>query len=310
MSKMLFDMLSKMVQIRTTEELIAEDFINSKIFSFLHLSIGQEGSAVGVGFASKEQDILFGNHRSHGHYLARGGNYEKMIREIYGDSGGCCLGFGGSMHMLDRSVGFVGSTPILGSVAPIGVGLAYSQKIKENDGVAIVYIGDGAAEEGAFYESLNLGGQMRCPLIYILEDNRYCVNSSHKDRKAPGYNIKTIIEGLGAIYERVDGQHVWEVFESTSKIREQVINEERPAVIHTDVLRFYGHSGPVKEGNTPYRQGDDPKYREENDCIKNLKQHMQEIGIENRLIEDVEINTKKTTTSKFIQIRKTFEVRI
>ena len=121
---------------------------------------------------------------------------------------------------LDRSVGFVGSTPILGSVAPLGVGLAFSQKVKGTDGIAIVFIGDGAAEEGAFYESLNLAGLMRCPIVYVLEDNRYCVNSPHKDRKAPDYNIKTIIEGLGSIYKRVNGLHVWEVFESAEKIRE------------------------------------------------------------------------------------------
>ena len=309
MSQLLFDMLNKMVQIRTVEERIAEDFIASKIFSFIHLSIGQEGSAVGVEFAINSQDMVFGNHRSHGHFLAKGGNFERMIREIYGDMGGCCHGYGGSMHMLDRSVGFVGSTPILGSVAPIAVGLAFSQKYKKSDAVTVVYIGDGAAEEGVFYESLNLAGLYRCPLIFALEDNRYCVNSPHKDRKAPGYTIKTIIEGLGAIYKRVDGQRVWEVYETTREIREKVIKEERPAVIHIDLLRNYGHSGPLKEGDAPYRVGDDLKYRDNNCCIKNLKQHMQEKGVEPSMIEDTERSMKEKTISEFMKIRKTFEVR-
>ena len=260
MTQLLSDMLKKMVQIRTTEEMIAEDFITSKIFSFLHLSIGQEGSAVGVGLASQKQDMLWGNHRSHGHYLARGGDLEKMIREIYGDAGGCCQGFGGSMHMLDRSVGFVGSTPILGSVAPLGVGLAFSQKVKETNGIAIAFIGDGAAEEGAFYESLNLAGLLRCPIMYVLEDNRYCVNSAHKDRKAKDYNIKAIIEGLGSIYKRVNGLHVWEVYESTKEIRDIILKENKPGVLHIDVLRHYGHSGPMKETDAPYRVGDDVQF--------------------------------------------------
>lgn len=309
MSELFFGMLKKMVQIRTVEEKIAEDFVGSKIFSFLHLSVGQEGSAVGVGFATKSQDILFGNHRSHGHYLARGGDFERMIREIYGDAGGACRGYGGSMHMLDRSVGFVGSTPILGSVAPIGVGLAFSQKFKGNDAVAVVFLGDGAAEEGAFYESINLAGLMRCPLIFALEDNRYAVNSSHKDRKAPGYEIKKVVEGLGALYRRVNGQRVWEVFETATKTREEVITEGRPAVLHIDVLRSFGHSGPVKEKSAPYRQGDDPSYRERNDCIMNLKHRMEQMGIDRELIEDTENQAKNETETNFMLIRKSFEVR-
>jgi TPP-dependent pyruvate/acetoin dehydrogenase alpha subunit len=303
------DMLSKLVEIRTVEELIAGDFIASKIFSFLHLSIGQEGSAVGSVFALGKEDSVFGNHRSHGHYLARGGDFERMIREVYGDPGGCCGGYGGSMHMLDRSVGFVGSTPILGSVAPIGVGLAFAQKIAGSDRVAVVFIGDGAAEEGAFYESLNLAGVMRCPLIFVLEDNRYAVNTPHAARKAPDYSLRTTVEGLGAIYERVDGQRVWEVFEQTQAVRRAVLERGRPAVIHVDILRNYGHSGPMKEGDVPYRLGDDPKYREENCCIRNLKQHLANAGIDQTTIDDTERNAREATTRRFTEIRKTIEVR-
>lgn len=309
MSELYFAMLYKMVQIRTVEGLIADDFIASRIFSFVHLSVGQEGAAVGVLSGLAGQDIVFGNHRSHAHYLARGGNLERMIREVYGDPGGCCRGYGGSMHMLDRSVGFVGTTPILGSVAPIGVGLAFSQKIKQNGGVAVVFIGDGAAEEGAFYESLNLAGLMRCPLIFALEDNRYAVNSRHADRKAAGYSLKSVVEGLGAIYERVDGQRVWDVYETTQAIRKKVLEGGSPAVIHIDTLRHYGHSGPLKEGDAPYRVGDNPKYREDNCCIKNLKCHMHRKGIDQGAIDEAENSMKEVTTRQFLAIRRLLEVR-
>lgn len=309
MNQLLIEMLGKMVQIRTVEELIGDDFIVSKIFSFLHLSVGQEGSAVGVGVATEKEDLLFGNHRSHGHYLGRGGDLEKMIREVYGDIGGCCGGYGGSMHMLDRSKGFAGSTPILGSAAPIGVGLSFSQKIKGNKGVAVVFIGDGAAEEGAFYESINLAGLFQCPLIFILEDNRYCVNSPHKDRKASKYKIQSVIEGLGASYHQVDGQKVWMVYDKTREVRKQVLDEKRPAVIHVDVLRVFGHSGPLKEGEASYRHGDDLKYLTENDCIKNLREHMFSQGISMDIINEIESKSIAETKEKFLKIRKTIEVR-
>jgi pyruvate dehydrogenase E1 component alpha subunit len=307
--ELLFEMLKAMLMIRTIEERMAEDFIATKTFSMVHFPIGEEGSAVGVAFARDKKDILFGNHRSHGHYLALGGNLEKMVHEVYGNTEGCCGGYGGSMHLLDRSVGFVGTTSILGSVAPIGVGLAFSQKNMESGGVAFVFIGDGSAEEGAFYEAVNLAGLMRCPLIFILEDNRYCVNSPHKDRKSPDYNIKSVINGLGALYERVSGQRVWDVFEVVKKMREIVIKNNCPAVIHIDLLRNYGHSSPLKEPDMPYRVGDDMEYRKNNCCIENLKRYMMELGVNKERVESYERDVIGDAVNNFMEIRKKFEVR-
>jgi acetoin:2,6-dichlorophenolindophenol oxidoreductase subunit alpha len=304
------EMLRKMVTIRTIEERIAKDFLASKIFSFLHLSIGQEGAAVGVCLASKVSDVVFGNHRSHGHYIARGGNIEKMIREVYGEVGGCCRGYGGSMHMLDRSVGFVGSTPILGSVAPIGVGLGYAQNIAGTGGVAFVFIGDGAAEEGAFYESVNLAGVLKSPVIFVIEDNGYCVNSSHDARKAPGYAIGSIVEGLGASYRRVDGQRVWDVHQATVEVREVSERMRRPAVLHVDVVRgCYGHSGPLKETEPQYRASEPEERRNRSCCIANLKEYLLDRGVNSTEIENIACEAEMNAINLFDSIRGTFEVR-
>jgi len=211
--------------------------------------------------------------------------------------------------MLDRSVGFVGSTPILGSVAPIGVGLAYSQKSKGDDRVAIVFIGDGAAEEGAFYESLNLAGLMRCPLIFALEDNRYAVNSRHDDRKAPGYSRESIIVGLGAHFLSVDGTQVNKVLEGARAMREIVLRDKKPGVLHIETLRDWGHSGPVKEGDAPYREGDDQKYREENDCIRKFEKLLLAEGTSKGIVDKIILESKEKTTNEFWEIRRTFEVR-
>ena len=172
-----------MTKIRTTEVFIRNAFWDEKIFSFLHLSIGQEASAVGVALALSDKDIMLGNHRSHGHYLAKGGDLSKMIYEVFGDARGCCKGFGGSMHMLDRSVGFTGSSPILGSITSIAVGQSFACKQKKMDNITVVFLGDGAAEEGAFMESVNLAANKLCKIIFVIEDNKYAVNSSNLDRK-------------------------------------------------------------------------------------------------------------------------------
>jgi pyruvate dehydrogenase E1 component alpha subunit len=278
------DSYKKMLQIRVTEESIAQDFLDRKIFSFLHLCSGQEAAAVGVCAVMGVNDDVLGNHRSHGHYLAKGGNFEKMVHEIYGSEMGCCNGIGGSMHMLDRSVGFQGSTPILGSVVPLGCGVAFSKKHKKNTGITVVYVGDGAAEEGAFYETVNLAGVLGLRLLLVIEDNRYAVATSHSDRKAPQYDLKKIVEGLGGYYCRTNGQNVVEVYETTKKIKELMDSDKvNCAVLHLDVLRNFSHSGPIKDENS--RLTDHVEYRQENDPIKIAKDYLIKNGYSNNSLE-------------------------
>lgn len=218
--------LIKIIKIRRTEELIAEDYRKNNIKSFLHLAAGQEATAVGVAMATTKNDFFFGNHRSHGHYLSKGGDWKKMIYEIYGDIRGCCKGYGGSMHMLDRKAGFAGSTPILGSAVPIAAGIAAAKKFKnQNNEIVVVFIGDGAAEEGAFYETVNLAGLYKLPLLIILEDNLYSVQTGHEKRKSKKYNFQNIFRsGFGLLYEKVNGQDVFDVFKKTKKMKKNTRN--------------------------------------------------------------------------------------
>ncbi len=304
-------LLTNMVQIRAAEELIADDFLKNKIFSFLHLSIGQESAAVGVCSALEIDDLVMGNHRSHHHYLAKGGNMEKMIYEIYGDSKGCCKGFGGSMHMLDRSVGFVGSTPILGSVAPLGTGIAFSIKAAKKNNIAVVFIGDGAAEEGAFYESINLASLFKVPLLFVIEDNKYSVISSHSDRKSKDYSYANIIEGLGAIYCRMEAKDVSEVNKQTTALKAQILTQGKPAVLHLDVVRgTYGHSGPLKEKAPHYRVNDTPEFIESNDCIMYFKQKLIAEGMNVDQVETLIADSIKEVETKFFNIRNQIKIRI
>jgi TPP-dependent pyruvate/acetoin dehydrogenase alpha subunit len=292
------DKIKMMVVIRTVEEKIAAAFFDQKIFSFLHIMAGQEASPVGCLYDLSHSDLTLGNHRSHGHYLAKGGNLDELVYEVFGDIRGCCKGFGGSMHMLDRKVGFMGTTPILGSVAPLSVGYAYSLRQRSSTNVAVCFVGDGAAEEGVFSESVNLAGNKGCPLIFVIEDNGYAVNSTNAHRKSPGYIHQDHFKGLGAEYIRVNGQHVWEVSDAMQRAKGFAL-KGKPVVLHIDVLRRHGHSGPMKENTTSdYRLDFDTlEHRGKNDCIALACDYAElELGHSNDWLKElVEITSSKLT---------------
>ena len=144
-----------MLRIRHTEETIAERYSESKMRCPTHLSTGQEAVAAGVCSALRKDDFVLSTHRCHAHYLAKGGDLNKMIAEIYGKATGCTSGKGGSMHLIDKSVGFEGSTSIVGNSIPVAVGLGLSIKLQKTDQVSCVFFGDATAEEGVFFESIN-----------------------------------------------------------------------------------------------------------------------------------------------------------
>jgi len=255
--KTLLIAIEKIINIRNIEEKIAEKFNINKIFSFLHLSIGQEACAVGVALASKKNDLFLGNHRSHAHYLAKNGNVEKMMMEIFGDKRGCCKGYGGSMHMLDKSVNFMGSIPILGSSVSIASGMAMAEKLNKTKNIVVVFVGDGSAEEGSFYETINMAGLYHLPLLIVLEDNRYAVESSHDKRKVKNYNFAKIFkEGMQSEYRRVDGQNFVEVFKAAQLLRKNILLKRKVGILHLDCIRFSKHSGPtvsINDQKSTYR---------------------------------------------------------
>lgn len=298
-----------MVRIRTSETFIRDTFWNEKIFSFLHLSIGQEASAVGVASALDATDLMLGNHRSHGHYLAKGGDLPKMIYEVFGDKRGCCKGFGGSMHMLDRSVGFNGSTPILGSIPSLALGQAFACQQSGIDNVTTVFLGDGAAEEGSFMESINLAANKKCQIIFVIEDNKYSVNSSMLDRKSMHYSHKSLFEGLGAVYLRETGQDVKKVH-ATAVQAVLAAKKGRPVVLHLDTIRRHAHSGPILEPKTEdYRVDDTVEQREENDCIKAAIRSAVDEGYSPADIQSWVDNEQALTLSIITEVKNTIEVR-
>lgn len=310
-TQFLKSMLSKVIQIRTFEEMVAEDYKKNNIKSFLHLSVGQEATAVGVATALKKQDFFFGNHRSHGHYLAKGGNWRKMLYEIYGDKRGCCKGYGGSMHMLDKKVGFQGSTPILGSAAPIAAGIAAAKKFEKKKELSVVFIGDGAAEEGAFYETVNLANLYKLPLLIVLEDNLYSVETPHSQRKSKFYNYKNLfLRGFGAIYEKVDGQDALKVFESTLKIKKNILKTNRIGIIHSKLRRKFAHSGVEVDLNKKYRVNDGLRIHKIKDPINILSNYLKKNNLKSIDINNFISSRINFYKMQFLNLRKNIKLNL
>ena len=160
-------LLQKLLFIRRIEERIADEYAKQNMRCPTHLSIGQELPAVAMCNALTHNDFAVSTHRGHAHYLAKGGNPTAFIAELYGKKTGCSGGYGGSMHLVDENVGFMGSTAIVGNTIPVAVGVALSQKIRNSESICCVFFGDGAVEEGVFYEAANFAALKKLPILLL-----------------------------------------------------------------------------------------------------------------------------------------------
>jgi pyruvate dehydrogenase E1 component alpha subunit len=191
-----------------------------------------------------------------------------MVCEILGKAEGCAGGKGGSMHMIDRSQGFMGSSPILGSITSIAAGLSFAQKHVQGNNVTVAYIGDGASEEGGFYETLNLAALFKLPLMIVVENNLYSVNSKLLDRRSPDHSSENIVRGFGVAYAKANGNDYNDVY-AKSKYLLAGVREGHPAVLECEVFRHMAHSSPLFDDSQGYRELDLPEVRLDTDCLKN-----------------------------------------
>ncbi|HVR17912.1 MAG TPA: thiamine pyrophosphate-dependent dehydrogenase E1 component subunit alpha, partial [Candidatus Limnocylindrales bacterium] len=173
-------------RIRRVEEEIAAVYPTDKIKSPVHLSIGQEAVSVGVCEALDRDDVVFGTYRSHALYLAKGGDLQKMIAELYGKLDGCAKGKGGSMHLIDVAARVMGASAVVGTTIPQAVGFAYALKLQRKDSVVVSVFGDGAVDEGVFHESLNFAALKSLPIIFVCENNLYAIHTHQLQRQKLG----------------------------------------------------------------------------------------------------------------------------
>ncbi|MEX1027274.1 MAG: thiamine pyrophosphate-dependent dehydrogenase E1 component subunit alpha [Candidatus Paceibacterota bacterium] len=232
-----------MIMIRLFEERVADLVEEDRIPTPCHFCIGQEAAAVGVCESLQREDTVWGAHRSHGHYLAKGGDLKKLMAEIFCRATGCSGGRGGSMHVIDQSVGVMGTVPIVAATIPIAVGAALAAKLRGGNEVAVSFFGDGATEEGHFHESLNFAGINNLPVIFVCENNLYSSHMGIFQRRRKD-NIIESATTHGITGHRVDGNDVQTVRKVTTEVVAEARRGDGPALLELRTFRWRGHVGP------------------------------------------------------------------
>ena len=242
----------EMFRIRKTQLCIESLYHLDEMKTPVHLCIGQEAIPVGVCANLDRGDYISSSHRSHGHYLAKGGDLKGLIAELYCRETGCSRGRGGSMHVVDTSVGHMGSSSIVGGGIPIGTGLALAVRMKKQNRVSVVFLGDGAADEGVLYESINFAILKRLPVIYIFENNQFSVCSRVSARQS-GEIIFHATPPEHMFTKTVDGNAVLEVYEAASEAASRARNGQGPSFIECKTYRMRGHAGAGSDAGLGYR---------------------------------------------------------
>ena len=261
------------------EEKIAELYPEQEMRCPVHLCIGQEAIAAGVCANLSGDDYVFSNHRSHGHYLAKGGNLKAMMAELYGKATGCSHGKGGSMHLVDLSAGFLGATPIIGSTIPIAVGAAFGSVVRSESRVTVIFFGDAAVEEGVFHESLNFAALKRLPVVFVCENNLYSVYSPLSVRQPEGREVFSLAKGHGMASFQGNGNDAVEVYQ----LAEQAVGKARqgggPTFLEFKTYRWREHCGPNYDNDLGYRTESEFQEWQQRCPVERLKERLLGEGI-------------------------------
>jgi acetoin:2,6-dichlorophenolindophenol oxidoreductase subunit alpha len=293
-----------MLRIRLAEESLVDPIIRGEIRTPVHLYSGEEAIAAGVCSLLNREDYIYGNHRSHGHYIAKGGDLGKMIAEIYGKETGCSRGRGGSMHLIDPDNGIMGIVPIVAGTISLALGTALASKIRDDKRVTVTFFGDGATGEGVLYESLNFAALKKLPIIFACENNLYSTHLPISEIRV-NENISETAIPFGIKSIRIEGNNVLDVYESAKMAIEQCRKGEGPVFIEFLTYRFRGHVGP--DDNI---QGSHTDIRPKDEIEKWLKKdpiiHLNKIMLEEKICSEAEIATIHDEVQKEVETATQF----
>jgi len=271
--------LRQMIRIRVFEQSSLKYYQIGKMGGFLHLYSGQESVAVGQVSLLGEHDHIITAYRDHGHALAVGMTMEECMAELFGKSTGCSKGKGGSMHFFAPDKNYWGGHGIVGGQTPLGAGIAFALKYKGLQGCCLCYLGDGAVNQGAFHESLNLAALWELPVIYVIENNGYSMGTSQKRSSAYKSCLAERAEAYNMDWDVINGEDLYEVRAKTQIAIDRAHREHRPTLLEVFTYRYYGHS--VADANTKkYRSAEEiDKYKNEHDPITLWQKHCIEENI-------------------------------
>lgn len=252
-----YKLFAHMYRIRAVEEEIAKRYPQGDMRCPVHLSIGQESIPAIFAENVNISDFAVSTHRGHAHYLAKGGNLNAMIAEIYGKATGCSKGKGGSMHLIDLNVNFMGTSAIVGNSIPVAVGLALSAQLNKTNQISCVFFGDGAVEEGVFYESVNFAVVRNLPVIFICENNLYSVYSPLSVRQPISRRIYKMAESLGIKSDFAAGEDIFSAYNLMKNAFNDVRMGNGPRFLEFSTYRWREHCGHDYDNDIGYRTHDE-----------------------------------------------------
>jgi TPP-dependent pyruvate/acetoin dehydrogenase alpha subunit/galactokinase/mevalonate kinase-like predicted kinase len=250
------ELYRRMRLIRKVELRIEAEYPKDEMVTPVHLCIGQEAVAVGACAALRREDYVSSNFRGHGHYLAKGGSLHAMMAELYGRATGCARGFGGSMHLLDPAVGLLGSSAIVAGGIPIGVGLALAARMQRQDRVSLIFFGDGAVDEGVFYESVNFAVLRGLPAIFVLENNQWSICSPVRSRQV-GPTVFHRADPAHLWTAQVDGNDVLDVRAAVSRAVDRARAGGGPSLVECLTYRVRQHVGAGSDTHLGHRSAEE-----------------------------------------------------
>jgi len=270
------DMLRLMFRIRRFEERLIELHRAGRLPGFVHLYIGEEAIAVGVCSALRPDDRITSTHRGHGHLIAKGAEVHRMMAELFGKVDGCCRGKGGSMHIMDFSLGILGTNGIVGGGIPIATGAAFADKHQGSDKVTVAFFGDGASNQGVFFEAMNLASIWRLPVIFLCENNGYTEWTPTEQLTAG--KIADRGEAMGVPGEQIDGNDVMVVREAAARAVARARIGEGPTLIECRTYRHHGHNQGEEAFTGNYREEEEIARWRANDPLQKLMERLVTAG--------------------------------
>ncbi len=303
MNKLILDLYKKLYLIRKSEEKIIKHYCEDEMKTPMHMSMGGEAIATGVCHALREKDQVYGTYRSHGIYLSKTEDVDSFFAEMYGKETSLLKGRGGSMHLFAPDCGFMGTSAIVGSAIPVAVGAAFANKVAGNDKVVVVFFGDGAVDEGGFWESLNIACLMKLPIIFICEDNGLAVHTTTSTRQG----FKSITEVVSKFNCNVfkdkttDAQIIHKLTRDAIKALKST---QMPCFIHLKYYRYLEHVGVNEDFDAGYRSKTEFRKWQKDDPVKLQRNKLMESGCSEAKIKKVEFDISDRINNSVVKAKK------
>jgi TPP-dependent pyruvate/acetoin dehydrogenase alpha subunit len=309
---LLLSLFEDLVLVRECEERIRREYASDEMKTPVHLGIGGEALAVGVKHALPQGASYFATYRNHAIYLTLSQDTDTFFAEMYGKVTGCGKGKAGSMHLSCPDKGLIATSAVVGTTIPVAVGAAFASRYQDSSKYTCVFFGDGATEEGAFWESVNFASLHRLPILFVCEDNELAIHTFRHERQ--GYqSLSSIVETFDIPFQAAEGWNVEEVYKGATKVLAEGKEKGGPAFLHLPYHRFLEHVGPAEDYNAGYRPRPD-RMETLFDPILKAKEKLISLGaneaqleaIRNRILTKIEASIQKAKAAPFPQAEELY----